>query len=190
MTTVAKKLLLGTAAFAVAGALMSPVVAVADNEDPGTDTASVGTSAGNTPQRGTRGARGAGARAGVNVSAPSNNTPSAPVADAPDAPAAPEAVDIPTVGADATADALGSNPLIQNPLIWIGTPNPAPPPGDVIYEFEPLADMPGYQRAQFGWMRDFEFEACVLGLSSVTRGQTVAGPSGTATTGFSSSGCA
>lgn len=186
MTTVAKKLLLGTAAFAVAGALISPVVAVADDET-GTDTASVGTSAGSTPQRGARGSRSGAARAGVNTSAPSNNTPSAPDADAPDAP---ESTDIPTVGADATANANGSNPLFQNPLIWIGTPNPAPPPTDVIYDFEPLADMPAYQRSQFGWMRDFEFEACVLGLSSVTRGQNVVGPYGTATTAFSSSGCA
>ncbi len=57
MTTVAKKLMLGTAAFAVAGALISPVVAIADTEDSGSDSASVGSSAAKTPKREGRGAR-------------------------------------------------------------------------------------------------------------------------------------
>ena len=180
MTTVAKKFMLGTAAFAVAAALTSPVVAIADTED--SDNASVGTSAGNTPKREKRGAV---ARGAANAGSGGNESPAVDNAPNGDAPT------IPTVGADATApNALGSNPLIQNPLIWIGQPNPDPPPGTVIYTFEPLADLPGYARSQFGWMRDFEFEACVLGLSSVTQGQSVAGPYGTATTGFSSSGCA
>lgn len=176
MTTVAKKLMLGTAAFAVAGALISPVVAVADTEDTGTDSASVGTSAGSTPKRSGRGAK--------NRSTPAVDSPAAPVVDAP------EVADIPTVDADATAEANGSNPLIQNPLIWIGTPNPAPPTPVVEFETLPLEDVDEPLRGAFGWMKNFEFEACVLGLSSVTRGQSVAGPYGTATTGFSSSGCA
>lgn len=175
MTTVAKKLLLGTAAFVVAGALISPVVAVADTEDPGTDTASVGTSAAKTPKRSGRGKASA-------APAPSAPTPdSTPSADTPD---------IPAVTSDATADALGSNPLIQNPLIWIGAPNPAPPPGTVIRSFQPLAEVPEWARPMYGWMENFEFEACVLGLSAVNKGQNVVGPYGTSTTGFSSSGCA
>jgi hypothetical protein len=106
-------------------------------------------------------------------------------------PAALMPVAVPAIAVQqASQAATGSNPLIQNPLIWIGTPNPTPPPGTVIHEFQPLANLPDFARSQFGWMRDFEFEACVLGLSSVTRGQSVVGPYGTATTGFSSSGCA
>ena len=80
--------------------------------------------------------------------------------------------------------------LFQNPLIWVGSPNPDPPPQVVITEFQPLEDVPAPLRGSFGWMKDFEFEGCVLGLSSVTKGQNVAGPYGTSTTGFSSSGCA
>lgn len=174
MTTVAKKLLLGTAAFAVAGALISPVVAVADTEDPTSD--SVGTSAGKTPKREARGAK--------KPSTTANE--SAPAADAP------AAVAIPTVGADSTANATGpfDNPLFQNPLIWLGTPNPTPPPPIAEFETLPLEDVSEPLRGAFGWMKDFEFEACVLGLSSVTRGQTVAGPYGTSTSSVSTSGCA
>ncbi len=179
MTTVAKKLMLGTAAFAVAGALISPVVAFAETEDTGTDSASVGTSAGDTPKKRTK-------RGGKTSSTPTASSPVAPVADAP------EVADIPNVGADATADASGAfdNPLFQNPLIWLGTPNPTPPPAIVEFETFPLEDVDAPLRGAFGWMEDFEFEACVLGLSSVNKGQTVAGPYGTSTTGFSSSGCA
>jgi hypothetical protein len=178
MTTAAKKLMLGAAAFAVAGALISPVVAFADTEDTGTDSASVGTSAGDTPKK----------RSGRAAKKPTT-TASAPTADAPDAP---EVAAIPTVGADATADATGAfdNPLFQNPLIWLGTPNPTPPPAIVEFETLPLEDVDAPLRGAFGWMEDFEFEACVLGLSSVNKGQTVTGPYGTSTTGFSSSGCA
>jgi len=206
MTTVAKKLMLGTAAFAVAGALISPVVAVADTEDSGTD--SVGTSAGNTPKRDKRGAvaraeaRNGGSSVGSTSAGIGNST--APAAEANDAPETPDIpavgagdapADIPTsapsTGAKATADATAfDNPLFQNPLIWIGTPNPAPPTPIVEFETLPLEDVSEPLRGAFGWMQDFEFEACVLGLSSVTRGQNVVGPYGTATTGFSSSGCA
>ena len=58
------------------------------------------------------------------------------------------------------------------------------------FETNPLEDVPENQRGAFGWMQDFEFEACVLGLSSVTQGQNVAGPYGTATSSVSGSGCA
>ena len=92
-------------------------------------------------------------------------------------------------GTDGSGGSGGTGGLFQNPLIWVGSPNPNPPPRVVITEFEPLENVPAPLRGSFGWMKDFEFEACVLGLSSVTKGQNVVGPYGTATTAFSSSGC-
>ena len=60
-----------------------------------------------------------------------------------------------------------SNPLFQNPLIWIGTPNPVPPPADLL-PFTPFTPSPPpeFTTSSFGWMKDFEFEAVVLGLAS------------------------
>ena len=173
MTGVVTKLKIGTAVVAgIAVAGLTPVIAQAEPDDtPGTGSASVGTSAGKAPTRSGRSNK-------PKAAAPSSNlSPSTDPAPSTDP------------SADATASATGSNPLIQNPLIWVGQPNPAPPPGTTIYEFEPLADLPEFSRPMFGWMKDFEFEACVLGLSSVSRGQNVVGPYGTSTTGFSSSGC-
>ena len=92
-------------------------------------------------------------------------------------------------GTDGSGGSGGTGGLFQNPLIWVGSPNPNPPPRTVITEFQPLEDVPAPLRGSFGWMKDFEFEGCVLGLSSVTKGQNVVGPYGTATTAFSSSGC-
>ena len=77
--------------------------------------------------------------------------------------------------------ATGANPLFQNPLIWLGTPNPTPPPSALIYTFAPLATLPMFYQPYFGWYQNLNFEACVLGLSSV------AGPYGTSTT--SMTGC-
>lgn len=77
--------------------------------------------------------------------------------------------------------ATGANPLFQNPLWWFGTPNPTPPPSALIYTFEPLATLPMFSQPYFGWYQNLNFEACVLGLSSV------AGPYGTSTT--SMTGC-
>ena len=79
--------------------------------------------------------------------------------------------------------------LFLNSLVWFGNPNPTPPPVTSIVAFQPLAVLPQFARPMFGWMEDFEFETCVLGLSSATRGQATVGPYGTATTGFSSGGC-
>lgn len=59
------------------------------------------------------------------------------------------------------------NPLFQNPLWWFGTPAPTPPSKIVLIEFEPLAQLPEWSRSTFGWMSDLNFEACVLGLSTV-----------------------
>lgn len=158
MATIAKKLQIGTAAFAVAAVgFITPVVALADTDSD--SDSSVGSSASKTPKREKRGGT---------ATTPSATSPSA----------------------DATASATGDNPLIQNSLIWIGRPNPNPPPVTVEIEtFEPLGELPEFTQGMFGWMEDFEFEACVLGLGSVTKGQSVVGPYGTSTTGFSSGGC-
>ncbi len=174
MTTVAKKLQLGTAALAVAAsaALIAPMVAVADESDSGSD--SVGSSAAKTPKRENRGAK----KPATN---PSDSAPVESPADAPE--------DIPSVPtADTSADATGDRPLIQNSLIWFGKPNPVPPtPQTEIYTFTPLVDLPGFSQPMFGWMDGFDFEACVLGLSSTTTGMI--GPYGTSTTQFSGQGC-
>jgi hypothetical protein len=124
-------------------------------------SADVGEDAGNTPKRADRGAA-------------VRNTDPPPKTRVPSPP-------------NTTTSPRGK--LFQNPLIWVGSPNPDPPPQIVITEFEPLENVPAPLRGSFGWMKDFEFEACVLGLSSVTKGQNVVGPYGTATTAFSSSGC-
>ena len=71
---------------------------------------------------------------------------------------------------------LPPNPLFQNPLIWFGTPNPSPPPTIPLREFQPLTSLPGFSSPNFGWFRDFEFESCVLGLSSSS---SIVGPYGT-----------
>lgn len=79
--------------------------------------------------------------------------------------------------------------LFKNRLVWVGTPNPTPPPRTVINTFQPLAAVPERLRPAFGWFGDFEFEACALGLSQTTYGQNIVGPYGTSTTAFSRSGC-
>ena len=73
-----------------------------------------------------------------------------------------------------------SNPLsalFQNPLIWLGTPNPSPPPAISLWEFQPLSSLPAFSSPNFGWFKNFEFESCVLGLSSTS---SIVGPYGTA----------
>jgi hypothetical protein len=104
-------------------------------------------------------------------------------------PAALMPVAMPAIAAQQASQAATPLPLFQNSLIWIGSPNPFPPPGTVINAFSPLAELPDFAKPMFGWMEDFEFEACVLGLSSVTKGQGVVGPYGTSTSSFSTGGC-
>ena len=203
-TTATRKLQFGAATFAAAALLITPTVAFADTDDNDTSTDSVGTSAGNAPQREkARDRRGAASRAESGAYGPSaasrgsaaNSEAPASIPDVTeDLPDIPEVstADVPEVTAGATADANAAfdNPLFQNPLIWIGTPNPNPPEPILEFTTDPLADVPENLRGSFGWMEDFEFEACVLGLSSVTRGQNVVGPYGTATSGVSGGGCA
>ena len=164
MTT--NKLLIGVGAFAFAAAAsLTPLVAQAepasDTDSSATaDSGTVGNAAGRKPARATRGS-----------------------ADRAEAPRA-------TVnGARATAaNALGPNPLFQNPLWWFGTPNPNPPPPvGTPRTFEPLASLPGWSLPYYGWYRDLDFEACVLGLSNTITPSV--GPYGTSTSSISTGGC-
>ena len=163
MTT--NKLLIGVGAFAFAAAAsLTPLVAQAepasDTDSSATaDAGDVGNAAGRRPARATRG--------------------SADRAQAPQA----------TVnGARATAaNALGPNPLFQNPLWWFGTPNAAAPTPVYTRTFEPLASLPGWSQSYYGWYRNLDFEACVLGLGSTITPSV--GPYGTSTSTISTSGC-
>ena len=163
MTT--NKILIGVGAFAFAAAAsLTPLVAQADpasdtDSSASADAGSVGNAAGRKPARATRGS-----------------------ADRAEAPRA-------TVnGARATAaNALGPNPLFQNPLWWFGTPNAAAPTPVYTNTFEPLASLPGWAQSYYGWYRNLDFEACVLGLSSTITPSV--GPYGTSTSSISTGGC-
>jgi hypothetical protein len=85
------------------------------------------------------------------------------------------------------AGALGPNPLFQNPLWWFGTPNAAAPTPVYTRTFEPLASLPGWSQSYYGWYRNLDFEACVLGLGSTITPSV--GPYGTSTSTISTSGC-
>jgi hypothetical protein len=166
MTT--NKLLIGVGAIALAAAAsLSPLVAQAEpagdtDSSASADAGSVGNAAGRKPARATRGSAG-------NAQAP--QAPQASVN-----------------GARSTAaNALGPNPLFQNPLWWFGTPNPAPPPSVYTRTFEPLASLPGWTQSYYGWYRNLDFEACVLGLSSTITPSV--GPYGTSTSSISTGGC-
>jgi len=136
-----------------------------------TDSSAVGDSAGTpAPAR-------AAAKTGRGGSAAASNANAGANAGAPRA-----AVN----GADApSAGALGPRPLFQNPLWWFGTPNPTPPAPLYTRTFEPLSSLPGWSTQYYGWYRNLNFEACVLGLGSTTN---VAGPYGTSTS-TASLGC-
>ena len=166
MTT--NKLLIGVGAIALAAAAsLSPLVAQAepagDTDSSATaDAGSVGNAAGRKPARATRGSAG-------NAQAP--QAPQASVN-----------------GARSTAaNALGPNPLFQNPLWWFGTPNAAAPTPVYTNTFEPLASLPGWAQSYYGWYRNLDFEACVLGLSSTITPSV--GPYGTSTSSISTAGC-
>ena len=162
---ITSKIAIGVGAFAFAAAAsLTPLVAQAE---PASDTDSsaiadagdVGSAAGRRPARATRG--------------------SADRAQAPQA----------TVnGARATAaNALGPNPLFQNPLWWFGTPNAAAPTPVYTRTFNPLASLPGWSQSYYGWYKDLNFEACVLGLGSTITPSV--GPYGTSTSSISTGGC-
>ena len=166
MTT--NKLLIGVGAIALAAtASLSPLVAQAEpagdsDSSASADAGSVGNAAGRKPARATRGSAG-------NAQAP--QAPQASVN-----------------GARSTAaNALGPNPLFQNPLWWFGTPNAAAPTPVYTNTFEPLASLPGWAQSYYGWYRNLDFEACVLGLSSTITPSV--GPYGTSTSSISTGGC-
>ena len=166
MTT--NKLLIGVGAIALAAAAsLAPLVAQAEpagdtDSSASADAGSVGNAAGRKPARATRG--------------------SAENAQAPQAPQAS------VNGARSTAaNALGPNPLFQNPLWWFGTPNAAAPTPVYTNTFEPLASLPGWAQSYYGWYRNLDFEACVLGLSSTITPSV--GPYGTSTSSISTGGC-
>ena len=174
MTT--NKLLIGVGAFAFAAAAsLTPLVAQADpasdtDSSASADAGSVGNAAGRKPARATRASVG---------------NAQAPQAQPPPAPQAPQAT---VNGARATAaNALGPNPLFQNPLWWFGTPNAAAPTPVYTNTFEPLSSLPGWSQSYYGWYRDLNFEACVLGLSSTITPSV--GPYGTSTSSISTGGC-
>ena len=82
---------------------------------------------------------------------------------------------------------LPNTAFFQNPLWWFGTPNPTPPPAVNTRTFEPLASLPGWAQGYYGWYRDLNFEACVLGLGTTITPSV--GPYGTATSSISTGGC-
>ena len=73
--------------------------------------------------------------------------------------------------------------IFQNPLWWFGTPNPTPPTQTTVFQFYPLALIPGFLRPLFGWFEAINFEACIGGLTLRI------GPYGTVS-GSYSRGCA
>ena len=171
MNTAPNKLWLGVGAFAVAAVtVLTPMVASAD---PGTSSDGVGDSAGApNPARASRGGISRADAAANAAAANADNSPTGRSANA---------------RASAGAQATGSNPLFQNPLWWFGTPNPAAPPPAYTTTFEPLANLPGWSQGYYGWYRNMNFEACVLGIGTKT--VTSVGPYGTATNSVSTGGC-
>ena len=133
--------------------------------DAGSASSEVGNAAGRRPSKTTRGGA---ARPTVDAPPPSVVSGARPET-------APE------------AGALGPNPLLQNPLWWFGTPNPDAPLPAYTRTFDPLADLPGWAQGYYGWYRDLNFEACVLGLSSTITPSV--GPYGTSTSSISTGGC-
>ncbi len=200
MNTELRPIALGTAALALAAACLSPVahadirVPLAPGDSSSSDSSSnddngVGSSAGKARNnRGAvaRGNTGSDTSAGSTNTAPDGGT-SGSNDTAPDALAAdaPKSNDAPPnrASTDISSAATGSNPLLQNPLWWFGTPNPNPPPGVQIIQTTPLADLPGWARPAFGWFTENIAENCVLGISN-----TVVGPYGTSTSRLSA-GC-
>jgi hypothetical protein len=76
-----------------------------------------------------------------------------------------------------------SGTILQNRLWWFGTPNPTPPTQTTVFQFYPLALIPGFLQPLFGWFGSINFEACIGGLTLRI------GPYGTVS-GSYSRGCA
>ena len=63
------------------------------------------------------------------------------------------------------AGGILQNPIFQNPLWWFGAPNPNPPEQTLVFQFYPLALVPGFLQPLFGWFAAINFEACIGGLT-------------------------
>lgn len=87
------------------------------------------------------------------------------------------------LAASSSLSATSIQSILQNRFWWFGTPNPSPPPQTTVFEFFPLALVPGFLRPLFGWFEAINFEACILGLTLRI------GPYGTVS-GSYSRGCA
>lgn len=71
----------------------------------------------------------------------------------------------------------------NNPVIWLGTPNPAPPLFIAGPTLVGLHNNFAFSGSFFGWMGDVNFESCVLGLGALS-----VGPYGTTTSNISGRG--
>ena len=192
---ITNKLLLGVGAIALAAtASLSPLVAQAepsgDTDSSTSSSDSSSSSSDSTSEVGNAAGRKAAQTTRGGAVRPGANTPpqSAASSAQPEANTPPQSVVSGARPATAPgANALGPNPLFQNPLWWFGTPNPNPPPTVATRTFEPLAGLPGWSQQYYGWYRDLNFEACVLGVSnSITPS---VGPYGTSTSSISTGGC-
>jgi hypothetical protein len=176
MTT--NKLLIGVGAIALAAAAsLTPLVAQAEPASDNDSSAASSDSASTTSDTGGDVGNAAGRKASK------TNRGGTPRADAPP----PSVVSGARTDTAPGAGATGSNPLFQNPFIWFGQPNPAPPTPVYTREFNALADLPDWTQAYSGWFSNLNFEACVLGLSNTTIPS--AGPYGTSTNSIRTGGC-
>jgi hypothetical protein len=186
---ITNKIAIGAGAIALAvTASLTPLVALAE---PGSDSDSSSSSSDSSSSSGVGNAAGRKAAQTNRGGAvrPGTNTPSqSPVSGTQaEANTPPQSVVSGARPATRGANALGPNPLFQNPLWWFGTPNPNPPPTVATRTFEPLASLPGWSQGYYGWYRNLNFEACVLGVSnSITPS---VGPYGTSTSSISTGGC-
>ena len=188
MATIASKIQWTTAAFAVAAAATLVPVAFADPADSDandTGSAAVGSSAGQAPTRSTR-----KDRERVNDDAVAGQTDSSDSTGG-----APSSTGGANSGSTADSAAGGrASTDVSTPITDVTVPTADAPLAvgdDVTIIDVPLVADPDLQAATFGWMKDLNFEACVLGLTQSIRGsQSVAiGPYGTSSLTFKSGGC-
>jgi hypothetical protein len=73
-----------------------------------------------------------------------------------------------------TSTAASAHPLFLNNLLWVGTPNPNPP-ANTVFQFTPIALVPGFLKPVYGWFDINDQQAQVIGKVFA------AGPYGTVT---------
>jgi hypothetical protein len=119
------------------------------------------------------------------VGSPGCPASSSPAASSPSASGSSAASIAPFAAASSPSIALlsPSGTILQNRLWWFGTPNPTPPTQTTVFQFYPLALIPGFLQPLFGWFGSINFEACIGGLTLRI------GPYGTVS-GSYSRGCA